>query len=247
MPTQTGRAARRAGGFGRRLERFEKAHSRLGGQVFVVVIVYLDHWGVDAGSEAFYLGECEQSVFGCFAGVDAEVVFDGFHDCVGAAASELTRGLEAQISNKYAVDYGTGRSRTDRGACLEMESADRRSVVHCVEGSNLIDSHRGHLQDPSNLVHDADTREAMLPLSKIEKRHHRRFLVLWGVAFEDLIDQLLVEGVELERDLGVVVRSVSMLPKKTLSAQDSTERGPRPHTTCSTSLATRAVTERFRH
>ena len=174
------------------------------------------------------------------------MVFNGFHDGVGAAASELARCLEGQVS-VYAIGLGAlAESNTNGGACLEVESANRRSIVHCVEGSNLVDAHRGHLQDPSNLVHDADTCEAMLPLSKVEKRHHGRFLILWGVAFEDLIDKLLVDGIELERNLGVVVRSVSML-HGTLSAQVSRKRGPGSHTTCSASLATRAVTERFRH
>ena len=111
-----------------------------------------------------------------------------------------------------------------------MKSANRRSIVHCVEGSDLVHSHRGHLQEPSNLVHDADTRKAMLALSKVKKRHHRRFLVLWGVAFEDLIDELLVDSVELKRNLRVIIRSVSML-RGALSVQDLTKCGPRSHTT----------------
>lgn len=59
VSTQTGAAARRTRRFGGCLERFEEAHRRLRGEVFVVVVVDLDHRGVDAGAEAFYLGECE--------------------------------------------------------------------------------------------------------------------------------------------------------------------------------------------
>lgn len=158
------------------------------------------------------------------------MVFDGFHDSVGAAASELARCLDGQISTDCAIDQGSDRSRIYRRAGLEVKSADRGSVVHCVEGSDLVHSHRGHLQNSSNLIHDADTRKAMLALSEVKKRHHRRFLVLWGVAFEDLIDELLIDGVELERDVRVIVRSVSML-HGAVSVQDLPKCGPRSHTT----------------
>ena len=121
-------------------------------------------------------------------------------------------------------------SGIDRGACLEMEPANRRPVVHCVKGSNLVDAHWGHLQDPPDFIHNANAREAMLPLSQVKKRHYRRFLVLRGIAFEDLIDELLVDGVELEPNLRVVVPSISMLHDPS-SAQDSKKGRPESHTT----------------
>ena len=127
-----------------------------------------------------------------------------------------------------AVDQGG--SGIDRGACLEMEPADRRPVVQCVKGGDLVDTHWGHLQDPSDFIHNANTREAMLPLSQVKKRHYGRFLVLRGIAFEDLIDELLADGVELERDLRVVIRSISMLHGPS-SAQDSRKRRLESHTT----------------
>ena len=92
-----------------------------------------------------------------------------------------------------------------------MEAAHRRAVVHGVEGRDLVHPHGRHLQDLRDGVHDADAGEAVLALAEVEERHHGRFLVLRRVAFEDLVDQLLVDGVELEGDGRVVVGGVAVL------------------------------------
>jgi len=75
------------------LQRFEELDGGFRGQVFVVVVVDLDHGGVDAGAEAFDFGEGEETVGGGVAGANAEVLLDGFHDYVGAGAAELAGGL----------------------------------------------------------------------------------------------------------------------------------------------------------
>lgn len=51
----------------------------------------------------------------------------------------------------------------------------------------------------------------MLALAEIEDRHNGSLLVLRWVALEDLGDELLILGVELERDVGVVVRGIAVL------------------------------------
>lgn len=51
----------------------------------------------------------------------------------------------------------------------------------------------------------------MLPLSKVEKGHHSRLLVLGRVALEDLINKLVVLFGELEGDAGIVDGGISML------------------------------------
>lgn len=101
-----------------------------------------------------------------------------------------------------------------------MEASDGLAVVHGVEGRDLVDAHGGHLEQPGDLVHDADAREAVLALAQVEERHHGRFLVLRRVPLEDLGDELLVDRVESERDRRVVLWAVSVLKeeKKTLSA-----------------------------
>lgn len=85
----------RGGGLGGGgLEGLEEFDSGLGGQILVVVVVDLDHGGVDAGAEAFDLDEGEETVLGGLALLDAEVVGDGLDDGVGAAAAELARCLK---------------------------------------------------------------------------------------------------------------------------------------------------------
>ena len=95
-----------------------------------------------------------------------------------------------------------------------MKPAHGRSVVHGVEGRDLVHPHRRHLQKLSDCIHDADAGEAVLALAKIEEWHNGGFLVLGRVAFEDLVDELFVDGVELEGYGGVVVGGVSVLHRK---------------------------------
>lgn len=51
----------------------------------------------------------------------------------------------------------------------------------------------------------------MLPLSKIEQWHHSRFLVLAGIPAKHLLDELLVDRIEFEGNIGVVIGSVAVL------------------------------------
>ena len=104
-----------------------------------------------------------------------------------------------------------GENLTHCSADLEVESPNGRAVVHCVECSDLVHSHGWHLQYPTNFIHDADTGEAMLALTEIEKGHYGCLLVLWWVSFEDFGDKPLVNGIEFERYGRVVNGTVSML------------------------------------
>lgn len=65
----------------------------LGGEILVVVVIDLDHGGVDAGAEALDLEEGEEAVLGGLATLDAQVASDGLDDGVGAAAAELAGSL----------------------------------------------------------------------------------------------------------------------------------------------------------
>ena len=98
-----------------------------------------------------------------------------------------------------------------RCAGLDVELAHGRPVVHGVEGSHLVDAHRGHLENACHLVHDADAGEAVLPLAQVEQRHDGGLLVLGRVALEDLGDDGLILLGELEGDVRVVVGRVAML------------------------------------
>lgn len=83
------------------LEGLEEVDDRLGRQVLVVVVVDLDHGGVDAGAQALDLDEGEEVVLGRVAGGDAQVVGDGLDDLVAAAAAELTGGLFCRSKSMY--------------------------------------------------------------------------------------------------------------------------------------------------
>lgn len=75
------------------LQGSEEGLDGLGGQVLVVVVVDLDHRGVDAGAKALDLNVGEEAVLGGVAGGDAEVLVDGLDDGVATAAAKLARGL----------------------------------------------------------------------------------------------------------------------------------------------------------
>ena len=92
-----------------------------------------------------------------------------------------------------------------------MEFAHRIAVVHGIKGSHLVDAHRRHFQQPCDFVHDTDAREAVLPLAQIEQRHHGRFLVLRGIAFEDLGYEFLVCSIKFEGDGGIVGGGIAVL------------------------------------
>ena len=92
-----------------------------------------------------------------------------------------------------------------------MKLAHGGSVVHSVKGRNFVNSHRGHLEQSGNLVHDANTGETVLSLSEIEERHASGLLVLRGVSLEDLGNDGLIFLIELEGDIGVVVWGISVL------------------------------------
>lgn len=81
-----------------------------------------------------------------------------------------------------------------------MIPPNRSSIVHSIESCNFVDSHRRHFQYLCHLIHNTDTREAMLPLTQVEEGHDGGFFVLRGIAFEDLGDELLVDRIEFEGD-----------------------------------------------
>lgn len=106
-----------------------------------------------------------------------------------------------------------------------MEPAHGVAVVHGVERRHLVDAHGRHLQYPGYLVHDADAREAVLPLSEIEQGHHGGLLILRGIPFQDLGNELLVDGVEFEGDGGVIYGGVAVLDSGSGRVRRSKEIG----------------------
>lgn len=107
-----------------------------------------------------------------------------------------------------------GKSPTHSRAGLDEELADRRAVIHGVEGGDFVNAHRWHLEDAGDLVHDADGREAVLALAEVEDRHDGGLLILRRIALQELGDDLLVLLGELEGDIGVVVLRVAVLRRE---------------------------------
>lgn len=92
-----------------------------------------------------------------------------------------------------------------------MVTAYGVSVVHGVEGGNLVDTHRGHFQSAGNLVHDADAAETVLALAEVEQGHDGGLLVLRRVSAEDFLNELLILGIECEGNVEVVLWRVAVL------------------------------------
>lgn len=88
------RRGRGAGRVGALAEGAEELDDGLGGEVLVVVVVDLNHGGVDAGAETLDFDEGEEAVGGGLAFLDVEVFLDGLDDDVTSAAAELARSLE---------------------------------------------------------------------------------------------------------------------------------------------------------
>lgn len=75
----------------------DKLDGGLGGKVLVVVVVDLNHGGVDAGAEALDLNKCEKAVGSGLALLNTKLLLEGLDNNVGAAAAELARGLQIDI------------------------------------------------------------------------------------------------------------------------------------------------------
>lgn len=77
------------GGSGGLFQGGKEGLGRLGGKVLEVVIVDLNHGGVDTGAQTLNLGESEETVFGGVAGGDAEVLGHSVDNDLATAAAEL--------------------------------------------------------------------------------------------------------------------------------------------------------------
>lgn len=117
-----------------------------------------------------------------------------------------------------------------------MVTANGLSVVHGVEGGDLVDTHGRHFQSAGNLVHDANAAETVLTLAKVEQGHDSGLLVLRGVPAEDFLDELLILRVELERDVEVVFGGVAVLGRQSLDKYGEGPRRQLERTTKSASL-----------
>jgi hypothetical protein len=74
-------------------ERLEEVLHGGGGEILIVVVVDLDHGGVDAGTEALDLENGEETVGSGLALLNSELLLNGLDDNIRSAASKLARCL----------------------------------------------------------------------------------------------------------------------------------------------------------
>lgn len=162
----------------------------LWGEIFVEIVVDLNHRGVGASTEALDLDQGELLVLGGLTGLDAELVLKSLEDLCGATTAEHARG---------------------GGAELQEVLSNRLAVEHGVESGDLVNTHGGHLEELGDVVHDRDGNPTgVLTLTEVEQWDDGSLLVLFGVVGDDLLCHLLVLLVELERNVGVVVVGVTV-------------------------------------
>lgn len=75
------------------LEGIQQANDGFRREVFVVVIIDLQHGSIDTGTEALDLKEREELVGRCLAIMEVEVFGYGSPNGVGANSTKLARGL----------------------------------------------------------------------------------------------------------------------------------------------------------
>src|SRR5579871_206353 len=162
-------------------------------QVLVEIVVDLDHWRVDAATQALDLDQGEVPV-GCgFLEADPEFAPAGLGQLVGAAQP-------------------AGRGPAN----LEKVPTHGRQIEHAVEGGDLVDPDRGHGQSIGDVVHGGTRQPAAdLALGKIEQRQDRARLTAGGIAGNDLFGQRLVGGREGEcfAHLSISPKTTSMEPR----------------------------------
>lgn len=80
----------------------QSSQERLGGlgrEILIVIVVDLDHGGIDTGSKALNLDKGEEAVLSGVTRSDSEVLSDGLDDLVTAAATELAGSL-SRVANQ---------------------------------------------------------------------------------------------------------------------------------------------------
>lgn len=173
-----------------RPQRPQQLHRRLRRQILIVIIIDLHHRRVHTRTQALDLQQTKHPIFSHVARMDPQLLLNGLHDLVAAAAAQHARR---------------------GGAHLHEECAHGLAVVHGVKGRDLVDAHRRHFEESCDFVHDANRGEAVLSLAEVEEGHDGGFFVLWWVSLEDFGDEFVVDFVELEGDRGVVVWGVAVL------------------------------------
>jgi hypothetical protein len=153
-----------------------------GYRTYVKVIANSHHRRIRASTQALHLDERKLAVLGRLSRRDLEVVLDGVEDGVGAATTEHARGGGAELNKVLADGRSTqhdtrevsrrkrgGEKREGEEGGGKRKGRDDEPIEHGVEGGDLVDSHLGHLQHLSNVVHDGEGGPAELTLAEVEE------------------------------------------------------------------------------
>ena len=222
-------------------------------EVFIVVVVDLDHGRVDTCPKALHLADGEELVVGHLAGSDAEVLLARSHDLItatqpaGCCCANLTRNRSSIVLCEIKH--------------LDMEFSYRVAHEHGVKGGHLIDTHARHtnhlseaeiavvnfagstkVKNLSNVVHGSDGQPAaVLPLREVQQGDDCGPLVPVRVDCHDGLRARMVLRCELKGGLMVVLSSV---PGKGSQAQTQSQESISNHlwtTSVSPPLATTPV------
>jgi len=146
----------------------------------VEVVANDDHRRVAARALALDLNNSEFAVLGSLAWVNTTEVGADCVEDLGGAFEHARRGradLDKVLANGLAVEHG-------------------------VERCDLVNTHGRHVDEASDIVHDADACPAfVLPLAKVKQRDYGCLLILGRVVGDDLLGLLHVVCVEGECNL----------------------------------------------
>lgn len=163
------------------LELVQNLDGRFWRQVFVKLVVDLDHGSIRASTQAFDFDDGKLVVGRRLAEPDAQMVRDGVDNLVGTATSEHARRRRANLDEMLAYGF---------------------AVEHGVKSGDFVHSHGRHFEQFRDVIHDADRAPVLvLVLGNLEQRNDGRLFVLRRVTRDDFFGELLVLGIQFERDL----------------------------------------------
>ena len=137
----------------------------LGVEVLVEVVVDLDHRRVDAGAQALDLGQREHAVGG-----------------------GLARGRCRACSCRPPSARRSRAASTAWSADLQVIAADRLQVEHGVEGRDLVDADRRHVEQAGDMsIAARGSQPPCCRCAEIEQRQHRARLPARRIVGDDLL------------------------------------------------------------
>ena len=135
---------------------------RVVGQVFVeVLVVDLDHRGVDTCTKALNFLQSEESIFAGLVHANVSKVFHGLNDI--SCLKHHKQRLIQKNHDFYGCTY-TSEHAGSGAANLKVILANLRPVEHGIESGDFIHLHGGHFENLCCLVHGRECQEVIVLL-----------------------------------------------------------------------------------